>query len=106
MPPAAATASTPAVVAVVVEELSAAAVTRRSIGRSWTDAPGDCSERDHGGLTGSTLDDEHADDLSGLTATADDDNFLSLRGPLSCCTAARAHTDRHRSLYNNITGML
>jgi len=69
-----------------------AAATRRSIGRSWPAAAADCEH----GLTGNTheldeLIDKQADVLSEVTAG--EDNFLSLRGPLSCCTAARAETD-------------
>jgi len=35
--------------------------------------------------------DEHADDLSEVTTG--EENFLSLRGPLSCCTAAHTEID-------------
>jgi len=61
--------------------------TRRSIGRSRPGAAAaDCGL----GLTGNAdeLDEaigEHIDDLPVLTAG--EQNFLSLRGPLSCCTA-------------------
>jgi len=70
------------------------AATLRSIGRSWqAGATADCGH----GLIGNTVEldevmDEHADDLLS-DVTAGEENFLSLRGPLSCCTAAHTETD-------------